>query len=189
MIGLIRDSFRMCANTQSFYVDIGDNLARIGAQQHQVIFGRRGSGKSCLLMQYLKTADTKRIIPVYVLADEYKRLTYPDTLIRLLIEILEAVPIRWKRLKTICRRPIPTLMHAAALRKMLDMADEQDVVEDHQRKVTEDARAAIKADGIGRAELSSERNTSLGRSSTFRERKIDTLEESVPPVVESQRQR
>ena len=69
MIGLIRDSFRMRANTQSFYVDIGDNLARIGAQQHQVIFGRRGSGKSCLLMQYLKTADTKRIIPVYVLAD------------------------------------------------------------------------------------------------------------------------
>ena len=141
-----------------------------------MIFGRRGSGKSCLLMQYLKTADTKRIIPVYVLADEYKRLTYPDTLIRLLIEILEAVPVRWKRLKTICRRPIPTLMHAAALRKMLDMADEQDVVEDHQRKVTEDARAAIKADGIGHAELGSERNTSLGRSSTFRERKIDTLE-------------
>ena len=90
----------MRANTQSFYVDIGDNLARIGAQQHQVIFGRRGSGKSCLLMQHLKTADTKRIIPVYVLADEYKRLAYPDTLIRLLIEILEAVPIRWKRLCT-----------------------------------------------------------------------------------------
>ena len=61
MIGLIRDSFRMRANTQSTYVDIGDNLARIGAQQHQVIFGRRGSGKSCLLMQYLNTADTKRI--------------------------------------------------------------------------------------------------------------------------------
>ena len=176
MIGIIRDSFRMRANTQSIYVDIGDNLARIGAQQHQVIFGRRGSGKSCLLMQYLNTADTKRIIPVYVLADEYKRLTYPDILIRLLIEILEVVPVRWKRLKTICRRPIPTLMHAAALRKMLDMADEQDVVEDHQRKVTEDARAAIKADGIGRAELGSERNTSLGRSSTFRERKIDALE-------------
>ena len=86
-----RHSFRMRANTQSIYVDIGDNLARIGAQQHQVIFGRRGSGKSCLLMQYLNTADTKRIIPIYVLADEYKRLTYPDTLIRLLIEILEAV--------------------------------------------------------------------------------------------------
>ena len=33
MIGLIRDSFRMRANTQSIYVDIGDNLARIGAQQ------------------------------------------------------------------------------------------------------------------------------------------------------------
>ena len=76
--------------------------------------------------------------------------------------------------------PDPTLMHAAALRKMLDMADEQELVEDHQRKVTEDARAAIKADGIGHAELGSERNTSLGRSSTFRERKIDTLEPAPP---------
>ena len=81
LINLIKDSFRVRKNVRPVYVDIGQNLARLGAPQHQVIFGRRGSGKSCLLVEYFGTAPKNKVTPVYVLADEFKRLAYPDILV------------------------------------------------------------------------------------------------------------
>lgn len=106
MIGLISDSFRVRKNHDPIYVDVGGHLSRIQSEQHQVIFGRRGSGKSCLLVHYLKTIGENKAI--YILADEYKRLTYPDILIRLLIGVLEAIPVRRRLFKIITRRRIPT---------------------------------------------------------------------------------
>ena len=112
LVNLIKDSFRIRRNHKPLYVDVGDNLDRISAAQHQVIFGRRGSGKSCLLIHYLNTSRPDDVLPIYILADEYKRLTYPDILIRLLIEILEALPVRARWLKRILRQEIPTLKYA-----------------------------------------------------------------------------
>src|SRR5438105_14021479 len=94
LLDLIKDSFRVRKNVRPIYVDVSGNLARLGAPQHQIIFGRRGSGKSCLLVEYLKTVPKHDIAPIYVLADEFKRLAYPDILIRLLVEILEALSNR-----------------------------------------------------------------------------------------------
>lgn len=51
----IKDSFRVRPNQDPIYVDIDDHLARMSAKQHQVVFGRRGSGKSCLLVHYHRT--------------------------------------------------------------------------------------------------------------------------------------
>lgn len=45
LVGLIRDSFRVRPNQDPIYVDIGGNLERVRSKQHQLIFGRRGSGK------------------------------------------------------------------------------------------------------------------------------------------------
>ena len=45
---LIQNSFRIRANQSPIYVDTAGHLSRVGAPQHQIIFGRRGSGKSCL---------------------------------------------------------------------------------------------------------------------------------------------
>jgi len=100
LLNLIRDSFRVRKNHDPLYVDLANNLERIEAAQHQVIFGRRGSGKSCLLIHYLNHARYReeRVLPLYILADEYKKLTYPDILIQLLIHITEdlqkAQPLR-----------------------------------------------------------------------------------------------
>src|SRR6266850_1447750 len=93
LTNLIKDSFRVRKNQQPLYVNVGTNLERIRAAQHQVVFGRRGSGKSCLLVHYLNIAKADDVFPIYILADEYKRLTYPDILIRLLIEILDSLPL------------------------------------------------------------------------------------------------
>jgi hypothetical protein len=163
-------------NQQPLYVNVGSNLERIGAAQHQVVFGRRGSGKSCLLVHYLNIAKADDVFPIYILADEYKRLTYPDILIRLLIEILDSLPLRRRWLKVLFRRRIPTRVHVASLRQLLDMANESDIVEDQQQRSANDARVTVRAEGLAEAAVGGLEDTTRGRQSRFRERKIDTLE-------------
>jgi hypothetical protein len=174
---LINDSFRVRKNQRPVYVDVGTHLSRIRAKQHQVIFGRRGSGKSCLLIHFMNEArsDTS-VIPVYILADEFKRLTYPDVLIRLLIEILEGFPIKWRRVKHFFRRPIPTLQHAKDLRALLDLADESGVVERRENASAEESAVEVTAPGVGRLGASSGESQKSARTSSFKERKLDIIE-------------
>lgn len=176
LVNLIKDSFRVRQNDKPLYVTVGDTLERISAAQHQIVFGRRGSGKSCLLVHYLNTARRHDVLPVYILADEYKRLTYPDILIRLLIELLESMPVRRKWLKRLFRREIPTLKYAAELRALLDMAAESEVVEDRKQTSTREARAKVGRSGVGEATVGRVADSTRERTSRFTERKLDTLE-------------
>ena len=176
LTNLIKDSFRVRRNQRPLYVDLGGSLERIAAAQHQVIFGRRGSGKSCLLVHYLNTTADSRILPIYVLADEFKKLTYPNILIRLLVEILESIPVRWAVFKKLLRRPAPTRIAAEELRKLLDVADESEVVEDRQHRTADTASVNVSAQGVGQAAIGSTTDQAHTRSSRFKERKIDTLE-------------
>ena len=67
---LISESFRIRRNHKPIYVDIGSNLGRVRSKQHQVIFGRRGSGKSCLVIHFLN------IIKARIGADFYDFISY-----------------------------------------------------------------------------------------------------------------
>lgn len=178
-LNLIRDSFRVRKNHDPVYVDLGDNLARISAPQHQVLFGRRGSGKSCLLIHHLNKARSQRILPVYILADEYKKLTYPDILIRLIIQIEEDL----LRSQTFLLRPF---IRARALKKslktlrvLLDAPATADVVADTKQSVSESMGASFGKKGIGKATLSHETATAAGRTSTFKEEKLEALERAL----------
>jgi len=116
------------------------------------------------------------ILPIYILADEFKKLTYPDILIRLLVEILESIPVPWAFFKWLFQRPIPTRAAAKELRKLLDIADESEVVEDRQHHSSETADVHVHAQGLGQAGMGSTTGQAQARSSKFKERKIDTLE-------------
>ena len=74
LVDLIRDSFRVQPDREPIYVPIGDNLQRVAAPQHQVVFGRRGSGKSCLLVHFHRHAADWNVTSLYFNADEIKRL-------------------------------------------------------------------------------------------------------------------
>ncbi|MDQ3565445.1 MAG: hypothetical protein M3436_15400 [Pseudomonadota bacterium] len=176
LTNLIKDSFRVRRNQRPLYVDLGGSLERIAAAQHQVIFGRRGSGKSCLLVHYLNSTVADGILPIYVLADEFKKLTYPDILIRLLVEILESIPAPWAALKKLFRRPVPTRAAARELRRLLDVADESEVLEDRQHRSSDTTSVTIQAEALGQAGLGPTTDHAQSRSSKFKERKIDTLE-------------
>jgi hypothetical protein len=92
---LIRRSFRVRDNRTPVYVDVAENLERIALDQHQIVFGRRGTGKSCLLIFFRrKVAGERNIHTIYINADTIKTLDYPDVLIRLLLAIFEGLPSR-----------------------------------------------------------------------------------------------
>lgn len=173
---LIRDSFRVRRNHNPVYVDIGDHLARISAAQHQILFGRRGSGKSCLMIHYLNKARRDRVLPVYILADEYKKLTYPDILIRLLIqieqELLESQPFLFRPFI----RASSLKDSLASLRALLAAPQTADIVEDRKRASSGSMAAGLAKDGLGKASLRHTAESSTGRTSTFKEQKLEALE-------------
>jgi hypothetical protein len=178
LIGLIQDSFRTRPNHDPVYVDIGGNLERVRASQHQVIFGRRGSGKTCLLVHFANRAAEAGILTIYIDADEIKRLGYPDVLIRLLLNLTEQLP--GKRRGALAKRfpwLRPTALEAQAgeLRGLLDMAEASDVVAEQHRTSNRETGASIGRDGAS-AKFGKTEGTGEDRTSTFKERKLETLE-------------
>ena len=64
-------------------------LARAKANQHQIVFGRRGSGKSSLLRKVVADLTMMRRPIAYVDMETFKSHTYPDVLISVLIRSLK----------------------------------------------------------------------------------------------------
>jgi hypothetical protein len=176
LLNVIRDSFRVRKNHDPVYVDIGDNLARISAPQHQVLFGRRGSGKSCLMIHYLNQARRSGVLPIYILADEYKKLTYPDILIRLLIQIADELLKSQSLVSRIFRRHTPLKRSLTGLRHLLAAPTTADIVEDKKRANSDSMGAEIAKKGVGKATLGHSVEDSFARTSTFKEQKLEALE-------------
>jgi hypothetical protein len=182
LTNLIKDSFRVRPNEDPIYVDVSGNLDRIRARQHQVIFGRRGSGKSCLLVHYhRRVASEDQTLSVYIDSDELKRLGYPDALIRLLLRLTEEVAeaSRSWLSKLFRRRKSQLWSQAEELRRLLDLAEVSDVTEEakEDRKSTVDGRISKgPASGGG----SRTRGRSHGTTSTFKTEKLAELERRFP---------
>jgi hypothetical protein len=182
---LIRDSFRVRPNEDPVYIDVSGNLDRVRSKQHQVIFGRRGSGKSCLLVHYHRSVAKKDgTFSIYIDADELKRLGYPDVLIRLLLRITEEARrasesraealLRW-----VARRPSRLKAQALELRELLNLAEQAEIKQESKsgRSATGETKLG-KGPLAGGGSFSSERQE--GITSSFKEAKLDKLERQFP---------
>ena len=194
LTGLIKDSFRVRPNQDPVYVDVSGNLDRISAAQHQIVFGRRGSGKSCLLVHFHRTiAPEKDILTVYIDSDELKRLGYPDALIRLLLRITEdvATATRGRIARFFHRKRSPLWSQAEKLRALLDLAEESEVTHQVQQDETAGAEGGVNAPGVRTGLNASSRRTE-GMTSSFKARKLEALERALPDfkrVLQEQFQR
>jgi energy-coupling factor transporter ATP-binding protein EcfA2 len=178
LMTLIKDSFRVRPNQDPVYVDVGGNMPRVTSKQHQIIFGRRGSGKSCLLVHFHRAvAPRSQIKSIYIDSDEIKRLGYPDVLIRILLTITEALPgPRRNRLQRLIRRPVtPLEKQADELRALLDLAEQADVTAEDKQTRERRAEAGV-AEGPAKAGGSASAASSSARTSKFTEKKLDVLE-------------
>jgi hypothetical protein len=177
LISLIRDTFRIRENHDPVYVDVGDNLERVGAAQHLIVFGRRGSGKSCLLVHHHRQAQRSgEVLSIYIQADEVKTLPFPDLLIRLMLGVFQeanAARRGWRRI--LPRRHGPLDVAILQLKELLDEPSEQQVIEGSGWTDRSEVGGGITARG---ARLSGDASTEAmaRRETRFVERKLETLE-------------
>ncbi len=178
LTSLIKDSFRVRPNQDPLYVPISDHLERLKAKQHQIIFGRRGSGKSCLLVHYHRSEKkSEGVLSLYIEADEIKTLPYPDLLIRLLLSIGEqfrsashgAIARLFRLESGRLRREL------RALRALLDEAEVAEVSREVGGKSSSSTGLRVGAGGaVLDAGHSAEEATH--KTTAFTERKIENLE-------------
>lgn len=172
LTGLIKDSFRIRPNHNPAYVDISGHLSRFKSYQHQIVFGRRGSGKSCLFVHFLHDSVTNNgTLPIYIEGDEFKRLTYPDLLVRLLLRIFEKMPEANQKWRRWIRHPNNIQRNIDDLRKILSQAEEANIRQtdgDSSEKHAELSRGAARVGG--------KQSTNHEKQSEFKEKKLDHLE-------------
>lgn len=175
LVNLIRDSFRVRANHDPLYVEIGDCLRRFSSNQHQVVFGRRGSGKSCLFVHVLRQSRNGGSHgALYVGVDALKRLPFPDILTRILISIFEQLPSATRPWWLFFKRPSRVERTLSELRTHLDLALTSVV----ERTVKQGSKKQV---GLGSNSpvdmtLSGEMSSSTDIKEQFRRDKLEYLE-------------
>jgi hypothetical protein len=169
---LIKNSFRVRPNQDPIYIDVADHLVRLGAPQHQVIFGRRGTGKSCLLVHFNNLESKKeKSLSIYIETDEIKRLGYPDVLIRLLLSIMEKTHSKkqwWRKLRF---KKTKIHKHILELRSLLDQAEKRKIKQEESNS----SNTGVKG-GYSGIDASFSKTSAFGKLSEFEESKLDTLE-------------
>ena len=177
----ISNSFRVHPTQDPTYVDVSGHLNRLASPQHQVIFGRRGTGKSCLLVHYHRRfAPGNGVASIYLNADDVKQLSFPDVLIRTLIVLFEGLPgYRPSLIARIFGRSSSLQKQVAELRHRLDQPNAAKIERDEKRGVKDKVTAGA---SIGKAKFGGESTdeASLRTKSSFAEEKIDYLQRHLP---------
>ncbi len=172
----VKDSFRVRPNHNPKYIDVEGHLTRLSSKQHQIIYGRRGSGKSCLLVHYKNDiGKDNNILSNYISVDEIKRLGYPDVLIRLLLKIMESMPRskqKWRRF-LFCQTKLQK--HIKELRELLKQAEVLKVKKEEKKQSKYSAKGEYRGVG-GNVGMS----RAIGSLSEFEEKKLDSLERFLP---------
>lgn len=170
---LIRDSFRIRENHDPVYVELSDNLIRFSSPQQQVLFGRRGSGKSCLLVHFLQTSKRdKQTLAIYIGVDEIKRLGFPDVLIRILLSLFRSLP--GARRSIFSFRASPLRKKIADLQKLLDEPEEAAV---SRKQVSESNQSAtLSGKSAVQGELKASSKSGTETTSTYQSSKLNYLE-------------
>lgn len=88
---MIEESTRANQLTASYFIEPAQGtLQKAKSRRHQIVFGRRGSGKSSLLNKIHSENLAERKPSVFVDLEKFKGAIYPDVLISILIESFES---------------------------------------------------------------------------------------------------
>lgn len=82
----IEENIRVTDQTTIEYLDPKGHIERLSGNQNQVIFGRRGSGKS-LLMKSLKSSNSVKFT-ITVNLDDFKDISFPNSIIQVLRTVI-----------------------------------------------------------------------------------------------------
>lgn len=132
ILRFIEENMRVSDQTSIEYLDPQGHVDRLSYKQNQIIFGRRGSGKS-LLLKSLRESSEKTCIKVNL--EDFKDISFPNSIIQVQVlffeELLKLVGSKysfftkdyWVRSKEIKKR---VNSHLKVLNSHLENPDEYD---------------------------------------------------------------
>lgn len=86
ILNYIEENIRTTEQTKINFIDPRGHIERLKNKQNQIIFGRRGSGKT-LLLQSIKN-KTDLFICLIINLEDFKDISFPDSIIQVLKELL-----------------------------------------------------------------------------------------------------
>ena len=90
LANVIEEATRSSKSGVKYFVEPAQGvLSRAVSKRHHIIFGRRGSGKSSLLIKLASDASLQRLPVVFVDMEEFKGHSYPDVLVSVLIKVFQ----------------------------------------------------------------------------------------------------
>lgn len=85
----IEENIRITDQTTIEYLDPKGHIERLDSKQNQVIFGRRGSGKSLLLKSLKLTKEN--VVCLTINLEDFKDISFPNSIIHVLLTILKQI--------------------------------------------------------------------------------------------------
>ncbi len=181
VIRFIEENIRVTDQTSIEYIDPKGYVDRLNSKQNQIIFGRRGSGKSLLLKSLSQQTDTTICLKVNL--EDFKDISFPDSIIQILKlaihqlkkEINKEISIlsirKWIKGKKVQRRLNKTISDLEKRLKDPDIYDESTRTKSGS-KVVGKAKSAI---GATSSQIKSEESEELESSRTIKIDKLNIL--------------
>src|SRR5262245_31300678 len=96
LVKYIEENIRVSDQTTIQYIDPRGHIQRLNSKQNQVIFGRRGSGKS-LLLRSLKSQHYGYGIFIKVNLEDFKDVSFPNSLLQVLTQFFEQLKVEIRK--------------------------------------------------------------------------------------------
>lgn len=186
----IEENIRVTEQTTIEYLDPKGHIDRLESRQNQVIFGRRGSGKS-LLLKSLKSHG-QNIVMISINLDDFKDISFPDSIIQVLRVVIKQLKssidnsYKWhqfkKRLK-VKKITKPLDKYLIQIEKRLNNPDQYEESSKNKSgsKVTGEASSSF---GKTTAKVGSELSEESESSRTIKIDKLNILRNELPDFKE-----
>jgi len=86
----IEENIRISEQTTIEYLDPKNHINRLNSRQNQVVFGRRGSGKS-LLLKSLRKNDLEDKLYISINIEDFKDISFPNSISQVLINVIKKI--------------------------------------------------------------------------------------------------
>jgi|SRR5690606_15471992 len=86
----VEENIRISEQTTIEYLDPKNHINRLNSKQNQVVFGRRGSGKS-LLLKSLRKNDLDKKLYITINIEDFKDISFPNSISQVLISVIKII--------------------------------------------------------------------------------------------------
>ncbi len=191
VLKFIEENIRVTDQTTIEYLDPKGHIERLNSKQNQVIFGRRGSGKSLLLKSLKETRPG--VICLSINLEDFKDISFPNSIIQVLKSLINQLNKevqsnfkifdnfkKWNRSRAIRKR------YNNLLKSLQDRLNQPDLYDEAitQRKGSKLGGDLKSGYGSTKGSLNTELTEEVETSKSFKIDKLNVLKNELPELKE-----